>query len=105
MERLVKIVHIGATKEGVSKSTGKEWSMTDVGIEWKVEKPGAETYSQSLAGSVSGYVNREALLKCQSDGREVLVTYYTKIRMWEGKVFNDVKIYLPKEFMLEAKPL
>lgn len=96
MQKVVKIVWIGETRKGVSQKTGNEWEMTDIGVEWKVEQPGMETYTQSCVGSVHDHVNKDVLTKYKNDGKEILVTMYTNIRYYNEKAFTNVNIYLPK---------
>lgn len=105
MQKLVKVTFIGNPREGVSQKTGNPWSMTDIDIEWQVEQPGRESYTQSCVGTVKGYINLDVLNEYRQKGKEILVTMYVSVRTWENRHFTNVEIYLPKEMMLEAKPL
>lgn len=105
MEKLVTVEWIGEPREGVSKKTGKDWCLTDVAIKWMVEQPGRESYSQSVVGTVNKFINTEALKKVMDEKKQILVTFYVDVRYWEGKCFNNVSIYLPKDLTLDAKPL
>lgn len=105
MKKIVKITHIGETKEGVSQKTGKEWALTDIDVKWTVEHPGQESYEQSCVGSVRGWVNDAAVRKCIAEETEVTITMYVSVRVWNDKHFTNVEIYLPKEMMFDAKPL
>lgn len=105
MQKTVKVTYIGAERSGVSKKTGEEWYMTDIDIRWMVEQPGRDSYEQSCNGTVKGVINRDVLSKYCDEGREILVTMYVNVRTWENRHFTNVDIYLPKELMLEAKPL
>lgn len=105
MQKLVKVTYVGNAREGVSQKTGKEWSMTDIDVEWTVEQPGTEPYKQSCVGTVRGYINLDVLNEYKEKGKEILVTMYVQVRTWENRHFTNVEIYLPKEMMLEAKPL
>lgn len=105
MQKLVKITHIGKTKEGVSQRTGNEWSMTDIDVEWQVEQPGRDSYTQSCVGTVKGIINLDVLNEYKSKGKEILVTMYVNVRVWENRHFTNVEIYLPKDLMLDSKPL
>lgn len=104
MEKLVKITHIGEPKRG-TRSDGTDWQMTDIDVEWTIAQPGRESYSQACVGTVSGFVNMNAVEKLRQEGKEILVTMYVDVRVWNNRHFTNVKLYLPKEYMLEAAPL
>lgn len=101
MQKLVKITHIGATKTGISQKTGNEWSLTDIDVTWTVEQPGRDSYTQSCCGMVNGKVNTEVLNQYYAMGKEILITMYVGVRVWNDRHFTNVDIYLPKELMLE----
>lgn len=105
MQKTVVVTHIGETREGVSKTTGKEWTLTNIDIKWMVEAPGRESYEQSCNATVEGIINRDVLSQYCAQGKEILVTMYVKVRVWENRHYTDVRVYLPKELMLDAKPL
>lgn len=105
MQKIVKITHLGETKEGVSQKTGEAWALTDIDVKWMVESPGRESYEQSCVGTVKGWINDSLVRECISSGREVLVTMYVKVRTWNDRHFTAVDIYLPKDMMFAEKPL
>lgn len=105
MQKLVKITFVGETKKGVSKNTGKEWALTDVDVKWTEAQPGREPYEQSCVGTVRGWIDKIKAEEYIKQEREILVTMYVKVRMWENRHFTSVELYLPKDFMLEAEPL
>lgn len=105
MKKLVTITHIGEMKEGVSQKTGNKWYLTDIDVEWTVEQPGTESYQQSCVGTVSGIINMDALGEVMKIKRPILVTMYVGVRIWQGRHFTNVDIKLPKEYLLDEKPL
>lgn len=105
MKKLVKITYIGETKEGVSQKTGEPWALTDIDIVWTVESPGQESYEQSCVATVRGWINDNIVREYIAKGKEVLITMYVKVRVWNDRHFTSVEAYLPKEMMFEAKPL
>lgn len=105
MQKVVKLAYVGETKTGVSQKDGKPWQLTDIGIEWVVETPGRESYTQSCVATVRGEVNRDVLDYYYKQGKEIMVTMYTSIREWNGKHFTQVDCYLPKEMLNEVVPL
>lgn len=105
MQKVVKIRHIGETKKGVSQTTGQDWALTDVVVQWTVAQPGTEPYTQECLGTVRGWINRDVVQQYLREGTEITVTVYFGTRLWNNKVFNKIDIYLPKSMMLEAEPL
>lgn len=104
MEKLARVKKMAETREVASKTTGEMVGYTDIIIEWTVAQPGRESYEQSCACTVRGWINRDALANVIATNKEVLVTIYTKAREWNDKFFTAVDCYLPKEYMLDAKP-
>lgn len=104
MEKLVKLIKVAESREIASKTTGEVMCFTDMAVEWTVSQPGRENYTQSCACTVKGWLNREAINKLVSDGREILVTMYVNYREWNQKLFTTVDAYIPKEYLLDSKP-
>lgn len=105
MQKRVIVTFIDAVKKGVSKKTGEPYALTNIDVEWTVEQPGVEPYTQSCNGTVRGWINRDMLSEACQKKKPILVTMYVSVRTWENRHFTQVDIYLPKEYMLEAEPI
>lgn len=101
MEKSVRIIAIGDTREFQSARTGEKIIRTDIAVEWKVEQPGRETYTQSCVASVKGQLNRPVLEQLKIEERQFVATMYVNAREYNGRYFTNVDMYIPKEYMMQ----
>lgn len=99
MRRLAKIVHIGEEKSGVSQRTGEPWVMTDVVIEWMEQEPNCQPYEQSAVISVPNRIDRALAQSYIEAKTEVAVTFYMEKREYQGRYFNNMRGFLPKDLL------
>lgn len=101
MRRLAKILSMGETRTGISQKTGEPWAMTDVVIEWSEQEPNCQPYDQSAVISVPNLLDVDEVQKVINARMEVAVTFYMEKREWNGKYFNNIRGFLPKDLIMK----
>lgn len=103
MKRTVKIRGYYPTREGVSER-GK-WVMTDVVVYFNEQLLNGDTVEQSLVVSTPNYINESAIKSAISTGKSFDMVIWFTAREYNGKGYNNVRGSLPRELILEDKPL
>lgn len=98
VEAIIK--HVCETRT-FTKKTGEAGEATDLVVEWEVDN-GAQPYTQSAVGSVMGFINKEVVNAAVASKSKVRMSVYLEHREWNGKFFNNVRIYLPKDYMQQG---
>lgn len=97
------IKSVGAMREGTSKSTGEKWAFTPVVMEWKEtnDQTLAET-THSVCMDVRGMLDVARCKQAIDAQEEITFTLFFDIREYNGKIFTDIKGYLPKDFIYKG---
>lgn len=99
MKRTVKIIRIGEERSGQSERGN--WKVREIDVTWDDISPSGEPFDQSVNAQISGEITEEALeaLKWHmTQGTKFEARIYFGLSAGSnGRTFNRVRIYLPKE--------
>lgn len=98
-----KILSVGTPRQGVSQKTNEQWAFTPVVMEINEVNDQTLTETQhKIAMDVRGLLDTNRVQKAITDKEQVPFTMFFDVREYQGKQYNDVKGYLPKEFLYQG---
>lgn len=97
MKVTAEILRYGAEKSGVSSSTGRQWMMRDVTIQWFDEGANGR-YEQQTVMTASQPLDEKKLDEAIASRKQMDVTIYFGTREYDGRDYAKITGYLPKEF-------
>lgn len=100
MKKFIKIEKLGPERSGISKKDGKPWVMTDVVVTWDETSTNGESYEQAMVVTLRGKLNRTLIEAMMQQDRGFELTYFMGAEEYEGRFYNRISGYIPKEYCL-----
>ncbi len=93
-----KIAKIVNAKSGVNAQTGRNWSFTNLVLEWEEEFPNGDPFHHSTIASAWGDLDNGQLEYAVQQGTIIPMTVFFSTREFEGKYYGDARVKLPESF-------
>lgn len=106
MKRIV-IIEKYAEPRTFDKKDGTKGVSTDVIVSWVEQNVNGGDTKNSIVVSVNKYLNTAIVDGYISSGKPVEILYYAEAREYNGKLFNSIRAFLPKELTsdVDTRPL
>lgn len=90
------------TKSGSNAQTGRQWSFTNLAIEWEEQFPNGDPYRHSAIVSAWGVFDRGQLEYAVQQGTLIPMSVFFSTRSYEGKEYGDARVKLPESFFQKS---
>lgn len=82
-----------------------EWLLQDVEVEWLEEAPGVDPYKQGAVLTLNRKMKDDAASRLTESGERVECSIYLSTHEHNGRVYNNLRGFLPSELTEErSKP-
>lgn len=98
MKRVVKIEAIGEPRNGVSKHTGKPWTLIEIAVKWTEQEVNCQPYEQGIVITCGQDLNLDLLKSAVESGQQIQVTFYMEWTRYGERLYTNIRGYLPKSF-------
>ena len=97
-----KISKVLETKSGTNAQSGRNWSFTNLLLEWEEQFSNGDPYRHSTIASAWGDLDRGQLDYAVQQGTLIPVSVFFSTRSYEGKDYGDARVKLPESFFKKS---